>query len=402
MLETGSINTYQSGMEVLLITPLPPPSGGIGTVARSLVDYAARFPGRIELTVCNTSHRLRPETTENQPVRLLTGVINSLSAIYRSWRVIVQKKPAVVHLASSASLALLKDLAIIRIARSHGIPVVVHWHFGRIPELMQLRNLEYKLLCRTIRRSAHSIVIDAVSCRSLQSAGLSNVSYIPNPMAEDLESMARNRMTAEGKRICRTVLFVGHIIRMKGVYELAEACRQTGAVQKLILAGPYETSVRSDLERIASQREGGRWLHFTGAIPASQVLELMRMTPVFVLPSFTEGFPMVILEAMAMGCAVVATAVGAIPEMLASRSADPCGICLPECRADSLKEAIEQLMNNPQAVADYGRKATARVLQQYTMNNIFPRYIQVWQNALPGCRRPVAEGTMINQIPATS
>ena len=399
---TGSYNINQTMMEVFMITPLPPPSGGIGTVARSLVDYAGRFSGGIELTVCNTSHRLRPETTVNLPVRLVTGIINSLSAIFRAWRMILQNRPAVVHLASSASLGLLKDLAILRIARLRGIPVVVHWHFGRIPELMQLRNLEWKLLCHAIRRSAHSIVIDAVSCRTLQSAGFSNVSYIPNPMAEDLESMARNRMVREEKRVSRTVLFVGHIIRMKGVYELVEACRQSGDVEKLILAGPYETSVRSDLERIASQREGGRWLHFTGAIAASEVLELMRMTPVFVLPSYTEGFPMVILEAMAMGCAVVATAVGAIPEMLASRSADPCGICLPECRAGSLKDAIEQLMNNPQVAADFGKKAAAAVLQHYTMSKIFPRYLKVWKEAWTQKPVPAVTREFIHQKPATT
>lgn len=399
---TDSNSFNNSRMKVLLISPLPPPAGGIGTVARSLVNYVAGYPCGIELTVCNTTHRLRPETSMNLIVRLITGITNSLAAIYRTWRIILHGRPDVIHLASSASLAMVKDLAILWIARRSYVPVVMHWHFGRIPSLMQHRNREWKLLCRTIRYSAHSVVIDAVSCQSLQAAGFSNVSYIPNPMAEDIESMARNLLVPEEKRVSRTVLFVGHIIRSKGVYELVEACSRIADVKELILAGPYETSLRGDLERIASHRMDGRWLHFTGAISRTEVLDLMRMAPVFVLPSYTEGFPMVILEAMAMGCAVVATAVGAVPEMLEAGTADPCGVCIPEYRTDILGDAIRQLLNDPQALERFGRKAKASVLQRYTMSKIFPRYMQVWQDALQVQAGPAIQGTIINHIPAAS
>src|SRR5690606_33278070 len=103
---------------------------------------------------------------------------------------------------------------------------------------------------------------------------------------------------------------------------------------------------------------------------------------IFALPSYTEGFPNVILEAMSMGCAVIATNVGAIPEMLAISSDKPCGICVPVKNVEKLTEAITLLISNPQKVEMMGRNGSERVLKYYTFNSIIKQYMSVWQNAL--------------------
>ena len=68
---------------------------------------------------------------------------------------------------------------------------------------------------------------------------------------------------------------------------------------------------------------------------------LLSASDVFVLPSYTEGFPNVIIEAMAMGKPIIATSVGAIPEMLD----EGCGVVVPPKDADSLQKALQKVCN---------------------------------------------------------
>ena len=122
-------------MKVLLIAPLPPAVGGVASVADNLINGLKRYPGGIELLVYNNVHRFRSVTTQSFFVRVVTGIFNALKTWWRVRQIIRKDMPDLIHLTSSASLALFKDFLIIHAAGRVHIPVVMHWHFGRIPEL---------------------------------------------------------------------------------------------------------------------------------------------------------------------------------------------------------------------------------------------------------------------------
>lgn len=368
-------------MKLLLIAPLPPPAGGIQSVTQTLCDFVAKMPIDLDLEILNTTHKLRPVTSESLPIRLFTGLLNSMHT-YREFRnKIGGDKPTLVHLASSASLALIKDLLILRAAAKSRTPVVMHWHFGRIPALKKKQNWEWKLLLRVIRQSSSSIVIDVKSFRALTSSGCTNITYIPNPIPSSLESKTFSTHASEQKHTGRKLLFVGHIIRDKGVFELVKACSETDFVDELTLVGPCDASIQAELIAISRKRDEGKWLFFTGELEKEQVLLHMSKSPILALPSYTEGFPMVVIEALAMGCAVIATDVGAIPEILAVESDQPCGICVPPRNSEKLKKAIAFLTEHPDYLAAMRQRGVNRVRENYRMDKVFEQYRAVWQQA---------------------
>jgi glycosyltransferase involved in cell wall biosynthesis len=197
-----------------------------------------------------------------------------------------------------------------------------------------------------------------------------------------IEQKARNLIDKPFLRLPGRLIFVGHIIREKGVFELIEACLPIDEIKELILIGPCEESIKKELEKIAQRRNDNRWLIFTGEVEIDQVIELMQNAPILSLPSYTEGFPMVILEAMAMGCAIVSTNVGAIPEMLAINSKTPCGICVQPQNVAKLRDAISYLINHPNELEAFGRLAANRVLETYTIEKVYKQYREVWKRAL--------------------
>ena len=96
------------------------------------------------------------------------------------------------------------------------------------------------------------------------------------------------------------------------------------------------------------------------------------------MPSYTEGFPYVILEAMAYACPIVATTVGAIPEMLA----DGCGELIEPQDVNSIRNGITKTLANFEKAISMGIKAQDKVLRCYTIETIYNLYQEVWSGLL--------------------
>jgi glycosyltransferase involved in cell wall biosynthesis len=373
-------------MKVLLVAPMSlslGPVGGMGSVTENMIHFL-KNRDEINLIHYNTVHKIRSITSQSLMVRLFTGISNSLETYFKVVALIKNDKPDVIHLASSSSFALLKDYLIVKAANRLGISIVMHWHFGRIPALIIHQNWEWKVLKSIIRNNTLSIVIDKKTLDCLVQAGFSNVVYIPNPLALDVEQKAREFLTKPGPRLKNRLIYAGHVIREKGVYELVEACSQIPMNIELILIGSYTNDIKNELTGIAQKKDEGRWLSFAGQQKKDQVLEFMRNSPVLVLPSYTEGFPMVIIEAMAMGCAIIATNVGAIPEILAISGETPCGICVPAQNTEKLKNAIITLVNDPSTIEVMGKRGIERALGNYNPENIINEYMKIWVAAASG------------------
>ena len=115
----------------------------------------------------------------------------------------------------------------------------------------------------------------------------------------------------------RTILFVGRLHPLKGVNYLIEAMsaiiRKNPKV-KLLLVGDGEE--RQNLGNLVIDQGLSKCVTFIGQIPNEKVSQYMAASDVFVLPSLSEGFGVVNLEAMACGLPIVATNVGGIPEIV--------------------------------------------------------------------------------------
>ena len=122
------------------------------------------------------------------------------------------------------------------------------------------------------------------------------------------------------------------------------------------------------------------WLTICGEKPYEEVIGEMLACDVFVLPTYTEGFPNVILESMACGCAIVTTPVGAIPEMLDIAGEAPCGVCVEPKSAEALGTAIESLLADEEQKRLLGSRAKSRVVEQYSIESVWQQMVEIWKN----------------------
>ncbi len=365
-------------LKILLLAPSPDYTGGIAAWTRHILNYYKESKLqdiKLSLLPMNRSRFISYDSSFF--LRLRTGIRDYLSIFFHFKQTLKKEKPDVVHIVSSASYGLFKDIILQRICKQKKIKHLLHYHFGRIPELYAQKKWEWKILSYVIKHSNLTIVMDQISYNTLIEAGLKNIALIANPISPQiLDFISKN---IETERINRKILFAGHVIPTKGIFELVEACSQISDI-KLIIVGKYKENIKNALLESASSKGNTDWIEIHGEIPPDEVLKTMLSTSIFALPTYTEGFPNVILESMACGCAIVSTPVGAIPEMLNIQDTDnSCGICVEPQNAALLQQAIETYLHNETLAALHGSNARQRVNIQYSMPAIWQKLITNWK-----------------------
>lgn len=174
------------------------------------------------------------------------------------------------------------------------------------------------------------------------------------------------------------VSIVANLIRYKGHPDFLEAWKrvlqaQPRAVALLVGEGP----MRGELEASARRLGIEETIRFLGR--RMDVPELLSITDVVVQPSLEEGFCNAILEAMAAGKPVVATAVGGNPEAVADGET---GVLVPPKDPESLAQGILALMKEPERARKMGLAGRARVEREFGLQAMVERYEQVYLDLL--------------------
>jgi alpha-maltose-1-phosphate synthase len=186
-------------------------------------------------------------------------------------------------------------------------------------------------------------------------------------------------------------IFVGRITRQKGLkHLLAAAAGFDPSIQLVLCAGAPDTpeiatETEAAVARLAESRSGVVWIREMLARP--QLTQLLTHATVFVCPSVYEPLGIVNLEAMACETAVVASAIGGIPEVVADGLT---GLLVPRAAVTDeefetgLAEAVNALCGDPARADAMGKAGRERAVHEFGWDTIAHRTVELYRSLLPG------------------
>ena len=259
----------------------------------------------------------------------------------------------VFHLSQGGSFV--REGLLLRYARRRGLPAIAHIHGSRFEDFAH----SHSRLCRLILSVSSGIIVlndGAKSCSMHVAPGVESV-VVPN--AVPLGDISQPKEAV--------VVFGGLVSRRKGVDTLLRAWEgvEDRAGWKLLLAGPIGDS---DVLRSVSGVE------VLGAVPHSDLMEILDRAAIAVLPSRDEGMPMFILEALARRNLVISTDVGGIPTLLR----DGAGVIVSPSDASALQVALARAIHDPEWRYEIATRGHHRMAGQFAASVVYPQLEKVW------------------------
>lgn len=357
--------------KLLLVSPLPPPYGGIARWTEQLISYLDKSKS---ITYQHLDTAVRWRSVHSRVwVRLLGGTFQLVFNFFKFLFFLITGSN-IIHLTSSGSFGLVRDLVFSFTAKLFQAKFIIHIRFGRISDIFEKKNYEYYLLLLIFKFTDKIICIDYNTYNFLLnfSEKISSKLYlIPNCIDynfkdEFIEYSSKNNI----------ISFVGWVKREKGVEELIKAFLSLDLTDwSLKLIGPIDQNFFTELEEkyFLSHREN---IQFVGNLDNKEVLLELKKSKIFALPSHTEGFPNVVLEAMATKNSIIATKVGALPEMLENQS----GILVEVADPKDLEKALKLLLQDNSLQCLLSENAFQRCKEVYSIDTVVNQYLSIWKS----------------------
>lgn len=253
----------------------------------------------------------------------------------------------------------------------HRIPCVLTPHNGVAFLRLHGWGRPYQALARRALLAATRVVAlsPAEEREILAFAPGARTTIIPNGIDIPVEGEARP-MPEDGAPV--HILFVGTVSVKKGVRELMEAARRIEAERPgatvFTFVGRVEEEFRGDPPAN---------VQLAGFRSPEELPTFYRQADLLALPSYTEGMPMVILEAMAQGLPVVATPVGGIPCLVEDGVT---GFLVPTGDAVTLAQRIMALVGDPALTCKMGQASRRRYAAQFTGTAMSGRYLDLYRS----------------------
>lgn len=242
----------------------------------------------------------------------ITKLIQAISGLITVCCSLVFRKIDIVHFHGGGCISALRKLVYFRLVKLSGCRTIFHLHGGAFPQQFKKLSPIYKHLIIRMFEQADVVIClsDFFRKEILAIAPRTTVKVLMNSVILP-DQMHRHDQKHEVK-----IVFLGLINEKKGIYDLLrvmkKVCEENGST-RLVIGGVGEVlRLHNEITELGITG----YIDYLGWLKPEERDNLLSTADIFVLPSYEEGMPMAILEAMSFGIPVLSTRVGGIPEIV--------------------------------------------------------------------------------------
>lgn len=348
-------------MKICMIVPNPSVKGGIATVVNGYRDKDSWLERKYQIKYVES---YRDGSKWQKLGKAISGYCSFLGQLCGN-------RPDVVHVHSSFGPSFYRKIPFIYLSVLFGVPVINHVHGAEFERFYENASAgKKKRVARVYGKCTKLIVLSEEWKRRF-------ASLIPEERIEVLENYCKlpEEPYDTGRRT-EQVLFMGELGKRKGCYDIPaiwEQVRQQAPDARLVMAGDGEM----EAVRAAFLEKGiSSGVSFPGWVRHEKKEKLFRESSIFLFPTYHEGMPVVVLEAMGYGLGIVTTDVGGIPKLIRN---EVDGFIGKPGDIASMAANIIRLLQEPALCAAYGRKAREFALRDYSAERHMERLGAIYE-----------------------
>ena len=367
LMEKSALNSAKP--RILFILHLPPPVHGAAKVGQTIREsgmVADAFDARFV--------NLSASATLSEVGRVSLKKLTFLSRLLRKVRKEIRDfRPDLVYLTpTSSGPGLIKDCLTVRSIRKRGSRVVLHFHNKGVLALQD--RFPYGFLYRSLFKDAKVIILSERLYPDVERfVAREDVFFCPNGI-DDVDVRRREKQSVP------EVLFLSNLLPDKGVVDLLDAC-------KMLVERGFRFSCRfvgapsaglsgDDFAQFVEDRNLQSVIRYDGPLYGTAKLDALADADMLVHPTRNDAFPLVILEAMAAGLAVVASREGGIPDEVEDGIT---GILCNKENPSALADAIGKLLEQPDVCREMGNAGRSRYEKLFTKPAFERRFVGILQ-----------------------
>lgn len=334
--------------------------GGIVSDCRVLLNSS--LSKKFELILLDTTQ------VSNPPPMLFVRIVLAIKRFLIFLVLVERKKPDVLLIFASSGASFFEKGLMAWYGRLRNIPALLFPRGGALIEKSQ-RSRFTRFWVRIIVRGARKFLCQGKAWQdfavSLCGFDVQDAPIIQNWTAtKELIEIGANRVPKfKGQQIA--LLFIGWLERTKGIFELLESfnnlviSRRGRISLNIVGEGNASKKAREVCHKFGIEDS----VNFLGWLHGKDFQDVLKKSDIFVLPSYTEGLPNAMIEAMAAKIAVVVSSVGNIPDVIRNKEN---GLLIPSRNSSALTEALNILLDNNKMMNAITEKAFIEAYQLFT------------------------------------
>lgn len=347
---------------------MPPLVGGMAAVLDTLAHSELAHSN--DLVMFDTGK----QTSEHAGFIATKGA--HIIRLFRYIALLISFKPDIVHIHTCSGLTFYIDCIFARFARLCNTKYVLHIHGGRFLSFIdEQRGWRRNLAMKTLKKAAKVIALSQQWQSLFEKAwGLQNVVTIINGVPAPQPSLDITKLQ-------KHILFMGAITKNKGILDLIQALSLVKDDFHFHIAGNHATDITPSMlmQTIHSYPNLDNKISVEGIVMGEHKLRLLQQCDIFCLPSYIEGLPMSVLEAMSYQQAVLVSNVGGLPDLIVHEQN---GLLIPPGDINAITKGLERLLGQvpfKQSLAQAGKQT---FLSEYSINSIVPLYNRMYEQVL--------------------
>ena len=341
------------------------------------VYYKNNHPGGISAVVQYWSKYI--ENLQYYPTFKEGSNISKLFVFFKSvlalkWRLLKDKNIKILHAHTAAGTDFKRTAIMVNIAKQSGLKVILHSHASSFKDYYRDSDEKMKRWIREVLNKADILIVLSESWKAYF-IGIG----IPKEKIVILHNITAYPQVIEKKEDSKVrLLFMGEIGPRKGVFDLLKAI----GTHKDEFKGKIEVRIggnKNEVQLLTAIKDYNieKFVHFEGFVSGEKKIELLNWANVYVLPSFNEGLPISILEAMSYKMPIISTPVGGIPEVVD----DSNGILVEPGNSEQIYKAILTYVHDAGLIAKQGEESYKKV-QTYMPNYVLNHLKRIYEDLL--------------------